>query len=172
MSVTDNNVLPAGYRKKADTNGTMDIKRFSDSYSVLAVNEPGGERIWKRKQMLKIQCRKRTLDFKIPVVCIPCNRCAPFDFDSTALQMWTGGKHVSAGILTVYILSTLAGGFVAGKWQGSRKFVWGLGIGVLYFLLLVLISFGIYHSIQEPFPQLLIVCILCTGGGMIGGMIS
>ena len=37
MSVTDNNVLPVGYRKKADTNGTMDIKRFSDSYSVLAV---------------------------------------------------------------------------------------------------------------------------------------
>ena len=67
-------------------------------------------------------------------------------------------KHVSAGILTVYILSTLAGGFVAGKMARVRKFVWGLGIGVLYF--------------QEPFPQLLIVCILCTGGGMIGGMIS
>ena len=63
-------------------------------------------------------------------------------------------KHVSAGILTVYILSTLAGGFVAGKMARVRKFVWGLGIGVLYFLLLVLISFGIYHSIQEPFPQL------------------
>lgn len=63
MSVTDNNVLPAGYRKKADTNGAMDIKRFSDSYSVLAVNEPGGERIWKRKQMLKIQCRKKDFGF-------------------------------------------------------------------------------------------------------------
>ena len=63
MSVTDNNVLPAGYRKKADTNGKMDIKRFSDSYSVLAVNEPGGERIWKRKQMLKIQCRKKDFGF-------------------------------------------------------------------------------------------------------------
>ena len=63
MSVTDNNVLPAGYRKKADTNGTKDIKRFSDSYSVLAVNEPGGERIWKRKQMLKIQCRKKDFGF-------------------------------------------------------------------------------------------------------------
>ena len=63
MSVTDNNVLHVGYRKKADTNGTMDIKRFSDSYSVLAVNEPGGERIWKRKQMLKIQCRKKDFGF-------------------------------------------------------------------------------------------------------------
>lgn len=45
------------------TDGTMDIKRFSDSYSVLAVNEPGGERIWKRKQMLKIQCRKKDFGF-------------------------------------------------------------------------------------------------------------
>lgn len=150
----------------------MDIKRFSDSYSVLAVNEPGGERIWKRKQMLKIQCRKRTLDFKIPVVCIPCNRCAPFDFDSTALQMWTGGKTCfSRDFDRVYFVYT-------GRWFCSREngkgqeICLGLGIGVLYFLLLVLISFGIYHSIQEPFPQLLIVCILCTGGGMIGGMIS
>ena len=33
------------------------------SYSVLAVNEPGGERIWKRKQMLKIQCRKKDFGF-------------------------------------------------------------------------------------------------------------
>ena len=82
-------------------------------------------------------------------------------------------KHVSAGILTVvYFVYT-------GRWFCSREngkgqeiLSGGLGIGVLYFLLLVLISFGIYHSIQEPFPQLLIVCILCTGGGMIGGMIS
>lgn len=81
-------------------------------------------------------------------------------------------KHISAGILTVYLLSTLVGGFMAGKMAKVRKFMWGLGIGVLYFLLLVLISFGIYHGIQESISQLLIVCVLCTGGGMIGGMIS
>ena len=81
-------------------------------------------------------------------------------------------KHISAGILTVYILSTLVGGLVAGKMAKVRKFIWGFGIGVLYFLLLVLISFGIYHRIQEPFSQLLIVCLLCMGGGMVGGMIS
>ena len=81
-------------------------------------------------------------------------------------------KHVSAGILTVYIFVYTGRWFCSREMARVRKFVWGLGIGVLYFLLLVLISFGIYHSIQEPFPQLLIVCILCTGGGMIGGMIS
>ena len=126
----------------------------------------------KKANVENSNAEKRTLDFKIPVVCIPCNRCAPFDFDSTALQMWTGGKTCfSRDFDRVYFVYT-------GRWFCSRemarvrKFVWGLGIGVLYFLLLVLISFGIYHSIQEPFPQLLIVCILCTGGGMIGGMIS
>ena len=82
-------------------------------------------------------------------------------------------KHVSAGILTVYILSTLAGGFVAGKMARVRKFVWGLGIGVLYFLLLVLISFWYFTTaFRSRFLSFLIVCILCTGGGMIGGMIS
>ena len=106
-------------------------------------------------------------------MCIPCNRCAPFDFDSTALQMWTGGKTCfSRDFDRVYFVYT--GRWFCSRENGKGQEIWsgGLESVVLYFLLLVLISFGIYHSIQEPFPQLLIVCILCTGGGMIGGMIS
>ena len=146
---------------------------FGTTNSVLAVNEPGGERIWKRKQMLKIQCSKKGLWILKSLLCAYLvTGVLLLISHSTALQMRTGGKTGSRGIFTVYILSTLAGGFVAGRTVLVRKFVWGLGIGVVVHLLLVLISFGIYHSIQEPFPQLLIVCILCTGGGMIGGMIS
>ena len=79
---------------------------------------------------------------------------------------------ITAGIMVIYVLSTLVGGFVAGKLAKTRRFLWGILIGVLYFLLLLLISFGIYRGIQEGTSQILITWLLCIGGGMIGGMIS
>ena len=79
---------------------------------------------------------------------------------------------ITAGIMVIYVLSTLVGGFVAGKLAKTRRFLWGILIGVLYFLLLLLISFGIYRGIQEGTSQFLITWLLCIGGGMIGGMIS
>ena len=79
---------------------------------------------------------------------------------------------ITVGIMVIYVLSTLVGGFVAGKLAKTRRFLWGILIGVLYFLLLLLISFGIYRRIQEGTSQILITWLLCIGGGMIGGMIS
>lgn len=81
-------------------------------------------------------------------------------------------KHITAGILVTYLISTLSGGFAAGKMAKVKKFVWGLTVGSLYFALLVLISFGIYHHFQEDILQMLVVFLLCAGGGMIGGMLS
>lgn len=79
---------------------------------------------------------------------------------------------VTAGIVVIYILSTFAGGFVIGKLTGIKKFVWGLVSGVLYFALLLLISLGIYHSLQSDIGNVVTTCLLCAGGGMLGGMFS
>ncbi len=79
---------------------------------------------------------------------------------------------VTAGIVVIYILSTFAGGFLAGKLAGTRRFLWGLGLGILYFVLLVLISLGVYHGLQSGWQNLLTTGLLCAGGGMLGGMLS
>ena len=54
----------------------------------------------------------------------------------------------------------------------THKFLWGLLTGVLYWGLLMLISFGIYHSLQDEMGSLLTTLLLCAGGGMLGGMVS
>ena len=54
----------------------------------------------------------------------------------------------------------------------THKFLWGLLTGVLYWGLLMLISFGIYHSLQAEMGSLLTTLLLCAGGGMLGGMVS
>lgn len=81
-------------------------------------------------------------------------------------------ENVNAGILLIYVTSTFSGGFVIGKLTGQKKFLWGLISGVLYFVLLLLISFGIYHTLQGAPTETAAAFILCAGGGMLGGMIS
>lgn len=81
-------------------------------------------------------------------------------------------ENVNAGIILIYAISTFSGGFVIGKLTGTRKFLWGLLLGVIYFVLLLLISFGIYHSFQADLMNLATTFLLCAGGGMLGGMIS
>ena len=81
-------------------------------------------------------------------------------------------ENVNAGILLIYVISTFSGGFVIGKLNGVKKFLWGLLTGVLYFVLLVLISFGVYHTLQGAAAETAAAFVLCAGGGMLGGMIS
>ena len=50
--------------------------------------------------------------------------------------------------------------------------LWGLLSGVLYFVLLLLISFGIYHTLQGAAAETAAAFGLCALGGMLGGMIS
>ena len=81
-------------------------------------------------------------------------------------------ENVNAGIILTYVISTFAGGFVMGKLTGTKKFLWGLLLGVLYFVLLLLISLGVYHTLQAEITTLLTTFLLCAGGGMLGGMVS
>ena len=85
-----------------------------------------------------------------------------FDLSEQAVRM---------GILAVYIISTFVGGFAMGKMGKTRKFLRGFMLGMLYFLLLLAISAGIYRSVQGGM-QMMIAWILCGAGGMLGGMVS
>ena len=79
---------------------------------------------------------------------------------------------VSAAIVAIYVLATMAGGLVIGKLVKVRRFLWGLGLGAAYFALLMLITLGVYHTLNGTAVNMITAFILCSGGGMIGGMIS
>ena len=81
-------------------------------------------------------------------------------------------ENVNAGIILIYVISTFSGGFMICKFAKIRKFLWGLLAGVLYFILLLLISLGIYHSLRGEAVHLVTTFLLCAGGGMLGGMVS
>ena len=81
-------------------------------------------------------------------------------------------RIVSAAIVGIYVASTLLGGLILGKLMRVRKFLWGLSIGVMYFALLLLITLGVYRTLNGDGANLITTFLLCAGGGMIGGMIS
>jgi len=81
-------------------------------------------------------------------------------------------QMVTAGIIVIYVVSTFVGGFILGKIRKARKFLWGLVMGVLYFALLFLISFGVYRNFDGNGTNVITTLLLCAGGGMLGGMLA
>ncbi len=79
-------------------------------------------------------------------------------------------QMVTISIVAIYAISTFVGGVIAGKIKQERKFFWGFLIGAIYFILLLLISFGVYRQVEHE--NLLTTALLCIGGGMLGGMLS
>mgnify|MGYP000644708831 CR=1 FL=1 len=69
-----------------------------------------------------------------------------------ALLLYKAGlseENVNLGIILIYVIGTFSGGFVMGKLEGQKKFLWGLGTGVVYFVLLLIISFGMYREVSS-----------------------
>ena len=66
----------------------------------------------------------------------------------------TEGK-ITAGIIIIYILSCFLGGLLAGKRAGSRKFLWGLLLGLIYVLLLMAVSAFTGPGISSGAPSVI-----------------
>lgn len=79
---------------------------------------------------------------------------------------------VVGGIVSIYVISTFTGGFIIGKLTEMRKFLWGMGIGAGYVLLLFLISYGVYREFNTNSLSTVSAVILCVGGGTLGGMLA
>lgn len=75
-------------------------------------------------------------------------------------------------IVAIYLVSTFVGGFIIGKLTGTKKYIWGLAVGTLYFLMLYAISYGVYREFSTNGLNILTTIMLCVGGGMLGGMFS
>ena len=81
-------------------------------------------------------------------------------------------KTVTIGIIVIYVVSSFFAGFLSGKRMGSRKFLWGLFAGVLYFTVLVLVSLIVDHGVSGFSANLITTFFICAGSGMLGGMLS
>lgn len=82
-----------------------------------------------------------------------------------------GESQVNLGILVIYILSCLVGGFYMGKKAKSKRFLWGIALGAGYALLLTAVTFLTEHQTGDM-KEALLMFFLCMMGGALGGMLS
>ncbi len=74
--------------------------------------------------------------------------------------------------IIIYFISTFIGGFIFGSIREKNKFLYGMMIGCMYFLVLCIVSSicaGGFGGINVRFMYSLMTCVL---GGMLGGMLS
>ncbi len=87
-------------------------------------------------------------------------------------QFDLGEGPVQAGIVAIYVASCLFGGFIAGKIMRKDKYLWGLALGMSYFLLLIIVSFAAQGKWDMSVRHILTTLCMCLGGGALGGMLS
>ena len=61
---------------------------------------------------------------------------------------------------------------IAGKRAGTKKYLWGLVQGCLYFVVLLLVTLAVKHTISDFGSNLVTTFLLCAGSGMLGGMLA
>ena len=85
-----------------------------------------------------------------------------FDFQDAQLRV---------GMLAVYALSCLAGGFFVGRKTKKRQYLGGLFVGLMYFS----IHMASVAAMQGITPDHIVpasaLALLCMASGMMGGMI-
>lgn len=81
-------------------------------------------------------------------------------------------KVVAIAIVLIYILSCLLAGFLIGKVQRNKKFLWGLLMGSVYFVVLLILTGIMNKGVSEIASDAGTTLFICLGSGMLGGMIS
>lgn len=83
-----------------------------------------------------------------------------------------GESQVNLGIMVIYILSCLAGGFYMGRKGKTRRFLWGIGLGAGYALLLMAVTYLTERPSGGDLTEILLMFFICIMGGALGGMLS
>lgn len=87
-------------------------------------------------------------------------------------QFDLGEKALAAGVVAIYVAACLFGGFMAGKIMRKDKYLWGMLVGLAYYLLLLGVSFVVQGKWDMTLQHALTTFFMCLGGGTLGGMLS
>lgn len=79
---------------------------------------------------------------------------------------------VKIGIVVIYVISGLLGGFLMGKIMREQKYLWGLAAGAIYFAVLFVASVLVKGGFDMDIAKAATTLILCAASGMAGGMVS
>ena len=87
-------------------------------------------------------------------------------------QLEPAESVIRAGIVAIYVITGLFGGVLLGKMRREKKFFWGLAVGLLYFVILFVVSAAVKGGFDMEPTRVFTALILCGASGMAGGMLG
>ncbi len=87
-------------------------------------------------------------------------------------KLQINNNKIMIGVYITYVLSNFIGGFIFGKIAGRKKYLFGMMVGAVYFIILMLISVIVMKKPDIITTDSLYALLACAGGGMLGGMVS
>lgn len=83
-----------------------------------------------------------------------------------------GSGSMKIGVYVIYIAAAMSGGWIAGRKIGFKKFLWGVLSGLIYYLLICVVSALSGGMTESGFTIQVTTVLMCLGGGMLGGMLA
>ena len=87
-------------------------------------------------------------------------------------QMKLGASQAEWGVTVICLFACALGGFLTGRRVGSRRLLWGMVSGALYFMVLLMLSLLVGGGIHGEGSQIGTVLATCLAGGAVGAFIS
>lgn len=87
-------------------------------------------------------------------------------------KLGLGEQPVRIAVIVIYVAATMAGGWLAGKALQTRRLLWGLLLGIAYFVVLAVMSLVVNGDASALGESFVTVLALCAGGGMLGSIVS
>lgn len=81
-------------------------------------------------------------------------------------------SKIRVGVIIIYIVANLTGGFYIGRKKGVKKYLWGGVNAAAYCLILLTISLIVSQSMNQDIIGISTAVAASVGGGIVGGMIS
>lgn len=81
-------------------------------------------------------------------------------------------ETVDAGIIVIYILSCFLAGIIIGKKQKTKRFLWGMLIGIAYYTILYFACCNIVDVSDSLMSEVITTLLICCASATLGGMLS
>lgn len=88
------------------------------------------------------------------------------------LKFNLSGEPTRLFVMIIYGITTIVGGCIYGKLQEKRRLLSGAFMGLMYFVILVIVSLIVNKGFTDGLQENIISMIICVAGGSIGGIIS
>ncbi len=87
-------------------------------------------------------------------------------------KLQLGENIVEIGIIVIYVVSSMLAGLFFSKGAKSRRFMWGMGAGAAYFLIICAVSMALEPDFAVLSNSCITTLAICVGSGMLGGMLG